>query len=125
MYGWSFWVNRQANGSAPATGDESITEEVAAWQVATRHGLFWINDLVRKKQAIDLNGNGYPYLYTAQAKSVFPFLLPKPPRAVDSWAHGPDDILSDKWHGKTFIDQDVVEKCSPDEWLVIKVWIED
>lgn len=51
-------------------------------------------------------------------------LVSKPPFAIDVWRHDPDDILTDKWLGKTFMDHQGLAECAEEEWLVVTLWDE-
>ena len=124
MLGWHISVYRQTNdGLGPATAESATGARLAVWQTGLG-GLDWIEDLVKAGNAIDLGGNGYPVRYTALAKSLIPQISEDPPGARMTWACGKDDILTDKWEGKTVIDRGVIQACSPDEWLLVEAWDE-
>ena len=95
---------------------------IAVWQSGI-DGLRWIEDIVEAGAAIATKRNGYPSVFYAKALDVLP-RLDSPPGARDVWIYGPDDILSDKWAGKTVVDQEAAAACAPDEWLLIKAWDE-
>ena len=67
---------------------------------------------------------GYPNRYTAQAKDILPELDGEPPEANAVWSCGHNDQLSDAWSGKTAKDQELMQSCLPDEWLIIEAWDE-
>ena len=96
---------------------------LAVWQTGLR-GLEWIDDLVKVADAIYLGGNGGPSQYTARARHLLPALSPVPPHSRDVWLHDHDDILTDRWIGKTFIDPQAIDECSADEWLLVVAWDE-
>ena len=103
--------------------DSQYGDSLAVWQTGLR-GREWLDDLVQKLHAVDLGGNGYPSRYSAMAMEVIPIVLPKPPFAHDVWYHDPGDILTERWHGKTFMDHEGLANCAPEEWLLIEVWNE-
>ena len=124
MLGWNISVHRQANaGGQPAKAGIDRANVLAVWQSGLR-GLEWIDALVKTADAIYLGGNGGPSQYTVLTKHLIPAISPSPPYARDVWLHDPDDILTDKWIGKTFIDQRAIDECSPDEWLLVVAWDE-
>lgn len=124
MIGWHISIHRQSDdGGHPASFDSPYGSSLAVWQTGFR-GREWLDDLARRSLAINLGGNGYPSRYTATAEQILPRLVPKPPFANDVWRYDPRDILTDKWHGKTFMDHEGLAKCVPSEWLLIEVWDE-
>ncbi len=124
MLGWHISVYRQADKrAAPATMKSREGARLAVWQTGW-DGLQWIGELVKEGKAIDLGGNGYPCSYTAIAEHLVPHIIDGPPGAKDTWACGATDIITEKWEGKTMIDQAAVADCNPDEWLMIEAWDE-
>jgi hypothetical protein len=125
MMGWHISVYRQKGGGDwPATPTSLEGERLAVWQGGW-NGLDWIDELVKAGQAIDLGGNGYPSYYTATAGTLIPLVIEKtPPDARATWAHGPNDILTEKWAGKTVTDPAAAARCHPEEWLLVRVWDE-
>jgi len=105
MLGWHISVYHQADkGSSPATTMSPTGKRLAVWQTGLG-GLNWINELVEKGKAVDLGGNGYPSRYTARAKHLIPYIKDGPPLAKKIWSSDEDDILTEKWAGRTVIDQ--------------------
>jgi len=124
MLGWNISIYRLADGGAtPATANSQEGARLAVWQTGVG-GLGWIGDLVTAGKAIDLGGDGYPCRYTAQANDLIPRILGGPPEALEVWNSGADHTLTEKWAGKTVIDDKQVSSCHPDEWLVIEAWDE-
>jgi hypothetical protein len=124
MIGWHISVKRQLGGGhLPASFNSECGESLAVWQTWPI-GRDWLEDFVQKSRIMFLGGNGMPFRYTAAAKEILPMLLPKPPHAKDVWHFDPGDVLTEKWHGKTFLDHQGLAQCSPEEWLLIEVWDE-
>ena len=124
MLGWHMSVFRQADGGAePAAFDSAEGARLAVWQTGL-DGLAWITRRVQRGRAVDLQGDGYPRRFTAQAKHLVPEILRGPPRANPRWISDPHDVLGPEWAGKTVIDRDVAHACGPDEWLVVEAWDE-
>ena len=124
MLGWHISVYRQCDeGRSPATFESSEGARLAVWQTALG-GLKWVDELVKAGRAIDLGGNGYPCRYTATAENLSPRILDGPPGARQVWVSGANDILTEKWAGKTVIDATAIAECRPDEWLLIEAWDE-
>jgi len=122
MLGWHISVYRKADDSDPS-GDISYGTRVAVWQTGFR-GLQWIDRLVKSGKGIDLGGDGYPLRYSIQAGHIIPQILDGPPEANEVWIKGPEDIVTDKWEGKTVIDVAAANECKIGEWLLVQVWDE-
>lgn len=124
MLGWHISIYRQADGGlSPATAESAKDIRLAVWQTGLG-GLDWILELVEAGKAIDLGGNGYPCQYTATAENLLPRIIDEPPGALLVWASGADDIITEKWEGRTVIDHSAANDCRPDEWLLIVAWDE-
>ena len=124
MLGWHISVFRQADGGAePAAFGAAKGARLAVWQTGWE-GLDWVNGLVQRRQAVDLQGSGYPNQFTAQSKHLVPEILHGPPNADPYWGYDPHDIIGPGWEGQTVIDKDVVHDCGPDEWLLVEAWDE-
>lgn len=124
MIGWNISVYRQADGGRnPAVFESSQERPIAVWQ-AGLYGLRWIDQLVQEGKAINLGGNGYPYKYTAKAVHIVEVIREGPPEANAVWTVGAGDLLMPGYLGKTAIDQEALDGCLPEEWLLIEVWDE-
>lgn len=144
MLGWQVTVYRLA-GTTPLAGIADVPallaspllesdrsglistlvagEKLAIWQTGF-DGLDWIDELIETKQAVGLAGNGYPSTYVALARDLIPQIVAGPPEARAAWATGRHDILTPGWKGKTVVEEEAVDRCRPDEWLVIEAWDE-
>ncbi len=124
MLGWHISIYRQTDGGAlPATKESAEGARLAVWQTGLG-GLAWLDELVKAGRATYLGGNGYPFRYTATAEHLIPRVVEEPPGAHQVWAHDPQDILTEKWEGKTVIDRAAAAACQPEEWLLIVAWDE-
>jgi hypothetical protein len=125
MIGWHVSVYRQTDGGAsPATLDSVRGTRLAVWQ-AGPNGLVWLKELVKRGNAVDFRGNGYPTGFTAPAKYIIPRAIEKaPPDANKTWVCGPDDIIGPGWDGETVTDPAAASECRPDEWLLVVAWDE-
>jgi hypothetical protein len=122
MLGWHISIYRLTDGGLlPATPESPSGTRLAVWQTGL-NGLDWIAALVPAKQAVCLGGNGYPVRYSALAKNLLPQLIDGPPAANQVWISEKDDILTEKWEGKTVIDNLAVAACQPSEWLLVEAW---
>ena len=45
-------------------------------------------------------------------------------KLCEVWIKGPEDIVTDKWEGKTVIDVAAANECKIGEWLLVQVWDE-
>jgi hypothetical protein len=124
MIGWHISIYRQRDGgSSPAEFETLEGARLAVWQTSWG-GLGWFDELVKQDKAIDLGGSGYPLRYTAQARYLTGRVLVGPPDANETWVRGPQDVVTDKWAGRTVVDGNVVGACAPDEWLIVEAWDE-
>ena len=126
MLGWQIRVYRQTGDTLSQPNENSPKGKcLAVWQ-ANSSGLNWLDELVRKGEAIDLGGNhGYPNLYASTAKDLIRKISKKPPGEQNPWLNGVNDILGEGYLGKTVIDRKEIKKCTPDEWLLVEAWDED
>jgi hypothetical protein len=143
MLGWNVGVYTIVAGrtsDAPALQDQpstlglSLTQmdslrdgfargaRIAVWQ-ADMTGLRWIDELVNSGAAIAARENGYPSVFYAKAVDVVS-RLDAPPGARPVWISGPDDVLTEKWAGRTVVDHSAAAACAPEEWLLIVAWDE-
>jgi hypothetical protein len=143
MLGWNVGVYTMVAGStsdAPALQDQPSTrglslaqmdslrdrfargDRIAVWQ-ADITGLRWIDELVNSGAAIAARENGYPSVFYAKAADVVS-RLDAPPGARPVWISGPDDVLTEKWAGRTVVDYSAAAACAPEEWLLIVAWDE-
>ena len=124
MLGWHISVYRQSDdGTSPASFESPEGERLAVWQTGLG-GRDWLEELVNAGLAIDLGGNGYPCRYTATAQTLLPRIADGPPGARAVWVSGVNDILTEKWAGRTVIDDAIVAACPQDEWLIVEAWDE-
>lgn len=124
MMGWRISVyRRDSNDGDDATAQPRDGERLAVWQTSVG-GLQWVDALVKAGNASVIAEGGYPNRYMATATRVLPSLLNGPPQARAVWVCGPEDVISDGWPGKTVIDRAAIERCAPDEWLLLEAWDE-
>ena len=124
MLGWHISIYRQSDDeTSPASFESPEGERLAVWQTGLG-GLDWLKELVNAGLAIDLGGNGYPCRYTATARTLLARIADGPPGARAVWASGVNDILTEKWAGRTVIDDATVAACRQDEWLIVEAWDE-
>jgi hypothetical protein len=124
VLGWHIGVYRQKDGGqTPAAAETEQGARLAVWQTGIG-GLDWIDELVKARKAIDLQGNGYPNRYTATAETLLPTIMENPPQARAGWLMDAGDLVTDKWKGKTVTDAAVATQCRPDEWLIVEAWDE-
>ena len=123
MTGWLISIYRKKSRlSSPASAKSVRGERLAIWQSGV-WGRKWIDELVESGKSIQLQGGGYPNLYTGRSKYILP-RISDPPDVNTSWICGPDDLVGDGWEGGTVIDATAIARCDPDEWLIIQVWDE-
>jgi hypothetical protein len=124
MLGWHISVYRQTNGGeSPAMTNSPEGTRLAVWQAGVG-GLDWLDELVKTGNAVNLGGNGYPCRYTVIAQHVIPQIADIPPGARDNWLLGAGDLVTDKWEGKTVVDNAEAAQCPLGEWLLIEAWDE-
>jgi len=121
--GWHIGVyKRIEGGSNPLPLADQRGERLAVWQ-ANLAGLRWIMQLREDGDAAILGGDGYPVYFTALARHILPKLDGEPPEANPLWVSGVGDNVSG-WLGKTTKYEEVIGRCSPEEWLLIEAWDE-
>jgi hypothetical protein len=65
----------------------------------------------------------YPPLHTTTARYIFSQLAGESPHAHLVWIREPDNIVTEKWAGRTTVDDAVVAAyMSFGEWLLIEAW---
>ncbi len=125
--GWHVCVYRQlSDRQRPAAEGDPRGARLAVWQ-ARVDGLDWLQGLVESGDAVHLADNGgYPVRYTVRADAAIPIVLDGPPQARTNWVADPTDVIidTDRWPGKTTIDQRAIEACQPGEWLQVEAWDE-
>jgi hypothetical protein len=124
MLGWHISIYRQENGGkemAPLRYERG--DRIAVWQ-ARLDGLAWLDELVEEGRAFRLGQNGYPTSFTVRASDVLPVAAAGPPEARKHWVSGPNDVLTDKWEGRTTFSDELSRRCHPEEWLIVEAWDE-
>ena len=122
MLGWHISVYRKVGDVDPAT-EEARGKRIAVWQ-AGPFGLRWLDALVKQGHGEYLGGGGWPSRYIFQAKDIIPRILDGPAEANEVWKKGPEDIVNEKWAGKTVIDVAAAKECKIGERLLVQVWDE-
>jgi hypothetical protein len=124
MLGWMITVRRQAAGRTGPAGRRSVAGDlVAQWQGGP-DAIDWLRDLTGHGDAVDLGGDGYPFLITAKAGAVLPVIEGGPPHENELWVHDTDDLLTSRWAGHTVLNPDVAARCGEEEWLIIEIYDE-
>ena len=144
MLGWLITVYRcgsrtlrEARGDADAmrsvlvetTGAPTVSEStdadarIATWQTGLG-GTAWLTHLVTRGRALSTSRGGYPDTYLIHCRDFATRLDEGLPEEHSAWIAGVDDILTDRWLGRTTIDTEMLAQCDPDEWLLVTVWDE-
>jgi hypothetical protein len=144
MLGWLIIVSRcgsrtlrEARGNADAmrsllietTGSANVPESteadtrIATWQTGL-YGTDWLTQLVTRGRAASTSRGGYPETYLIRCREFTTRLDEGLPHEYPTWVSGPDDILGDRWLGRTTIDAETLAQCDPDEWLLVEAWDE-
>ncbi|WP_372380082.1 hypothetical protein [Xanthomonas sp. NCPPB 1062] len=113
------------DGKEPSRIGGAGGERLAIWQ-ARIDGIQWLKKLVSENCAkLVVNGNGYPDIFSAQARWVAPILLQGPPGARDVWIVGEGDIVDGPISSRrSRFYREAILGCEPNDWLVIEVWDE-
>ena len=122
MLGWHISVYQKVGDADPVT-EAAQGKRIAVWQ-ARLFGLRWLDALVKQGHGEYLGGGGWPSRYMFQAKDIIPRILAGPPEANEVWIRGPEDIVDEKWAGKTVIDVAAANECKIGEWLFVEAWDE-
>jgi hypothetical protein len=108
--------------------DGAAGERVAVWQ-AGPFGLQWITQAASRAGGMALRRGGYPDWYLVRAADVLPTIRSRRPYEAPmyehpTWITEECDILLPHWLGKTTIDAEAMERCGPEEWLLVEAWDE-
>jgi hypothetical protein len=125
MLGWFVCIYRQENArKLPVTNKPQDGGVLARWQTGL-YGLDWLEKLVKEGKATLVAANdGYPIRYTAMTKYILPAITDTPPNARQNWMADEGDKLLPSWAGKTELNKIEIDKCDPNEWLMIETWDE-
>ena len=115
MVGWHIILRRKAHGTKG--------EELATWQAGV-HGLAWLDALMAQGEAEQLHSGGYPNCYRVRAGAVLPVLKRILHDARPVWRHGASDVINPHWKGRTTVNNEAIDRCTPAEWLELEAWDE-
>jgi hypothetical protein len=106
----------------------AIGHRVAVWQ-AGLWGLKWIEQAASRAGGVALSRNGYPNWYLVKAADVLPTIRSRRPYEppmyeYPTWITGEGDVLLPNWLGKTTVDAEAMDRCAPEEWLLVEAWDE-
>ena len=116
MLGWDVHVYRQSGNAS-----ESKRLLVARWSTNV-FGIRWIDELVKKKKAVDLGGDGYPCRYSVAAGILLPIITAGIPSSASPPVFGEDYIVPPNWQGNVELDSEHMSECPSDEQLLIEAW---
>lgn len=94
---------------------------LAAWSTGF-DGISWLGQLADEKKATLHDGNGYPTMYSAQAKVLLPTISAGPPPYKGPPIVGEDYVLQRGWRGRGEIHPDRIAQCDPEEVLFVCAW---
>ncbi len=126
MLGWHVSVYRLLDGGhSPASFESLQGVRLAVWQTDW-DGLDWLKELAKQGKAVDLDGNGYPWRFTAQAEHLVQHIVSGSLRANETWVIPEGSYIPDPaaYIGRTQIDREGALECRPDEWLLVEAWDE-
>lgn len=92
-------------------------------------GLKWIEQAASHDGGVVLSRNGYPNWYLIRAADLLPTIRSRGPYEppmyeYPTWITGENDVLLPAWLGKTTVDDEAMNRCNPDEWLLVEAWDE-
>jgi len=116
MLGWKFFITQQREVSA-----DSETQLLATWMTGI-NGTDWLSDLVSRKLATDLGGNGYPDRYLVPAEILKGILIQGPPPNDSPFTIGDYYVLPSGWTGAAKIDTNALSRLDPDQLLLVEAW---
>jgi hypothetical protein len=97
------------------------TKCVATWTTGMG-GTNWLKKLITQGKAEDMGGNGYPDRYRANAEVIATMLQSGPPRHTGPMVIGDDYATPPGLLKDIRINHFELDKCTPDEILIIEVW---
>ena len=113
----------ETTGSADVPESTDADQRLATWQTGLG-GLDWLDPLVSSGRAVATSRGGYPETYLIPCRDFMALLNEGLPHERPAWGTDPGDILSDRWLGRTTINDDTLARCDPDEWLLVEAWDE-
>lgn len=109
MLGWEIIISN---------GDK----RVASWMVGSG-GTTWLRDLAKGGKVKDVAVNcGYPHVFSAPAKLLVPILTNGIPQEGGSLIIGDDYVISGNGVWDLEINTEYLNKCQPEDELVIEAW---
>lgn len=118
MLGWSISIYRETDCKLNPSKRGAL--RLASW-TAGLGGLDWLDRLVELGQAT-VDGNGYPFQYSAKARIMLPCFTSGPPIPRGPVVIGDDYILPAGYLSGINLQQARIEACSPDEILIAEAW---
>ena len=121
MLGWEFYIYRHdlaPDPHLPVPDDRAL---LASWVVGLG-GLDWIKALEQQGKATDLGGNGYPCIFLAMARDVFPVISRGPPTSAGPTVIGDDYVHPSGWIGDSRYFPDRISSCPGEQMLLIHAW---
>ena len=109
MLGWEVFVFPEDDDS----------KDTARWMTGLG-GLAWVDELVKKGQAEDLGGNGYPDRYSVTAGTLMSILKDGLPDNKSPLVIGDDYVHPKGWNGQLRIGN--LLECPPDQILILEAW---
>ena len=113
----------ETTGSADVPESTDADQRLATWQTGLG-GLDWLDPLISSGRAVATSRGGYPETYLIPCRDFMALLNEGLPHERPAWGTDPGDILSDRWLGRTTINDDTLARCDPDEWLLVEAWDE-
>ena len=119
MLGWEFFITKQSVLSPGRADDAAPT--LATW-TAGLDGTDWLEDLIAKRMATDLGGNGYPARYAVKAGVLAELLEHGVPKHGGPLVLGDDYVQPSGWTANAKIKIKKIRAIDPDEQLIVEAW---
>lgn len=118
MLGWSVAIFRESDSRLGH--EERWGLRLASW-TAGLGGLEWLDQLV-SEGAASVEGNGYPFHYTAKARALLPRFISGPPKPGGPVVIGDDYVLPAGYLGEVFLQRTQIDSIRADETIVVEAW---
>lgn len=123
MLGWHITVERFKDDTDkiyyPDAHSEYKTRRIAGWYTGLG-GTDWLDQLVKAGKAEFLGGEGYPCSYRAKAKLIFSLISQGIPTGKNPVVIGDNYVMPENWSSDIDIYPENIQKCEPEEWLLIE-----
>jgi hypothetical protein len=112
-----------ATGSSAVPRPTDADTLIASWQTGL-NGAGWLSELVANGQALSTRRGGYADTFLIRCRDFAARRAPGLPHEKPTWVAGAEDVVTERWLGRTTVDDQLLGECDLDTWLLVEVWDE-